>query len=139
MISLNPQKRADESRASPAEQDNVQAVLHEADHPSYWVSASKDGNRESHYRGDNIVLSCVEVQSSATCNYPYASNFVCVTLAYIRMHCLSFSNVPTHSFWFCDCVGEHTIAHEVVCAAMLASGLAAVHLRCFPSATMFAY
>ena len=54
LICLNPQKRADESRASQSEQDNVQAVLQEADHPSYWVSASKDGNRESHYRGDNI-------------------------------------------------------------------------------------
>ncbi|DBA97850.1 TPA: hypothetical protein ACH3X3_012714 [Trebouxia sp. C0006] len=46
---------------SQQEQDNVQAVLQEADHPSYWFSASKDGNRESHYRGP--ALGCTLVAS----------------------------------------------------------------------------
>lgn len=40
-----------EAMPSQKEQDNVLAVLQEAEHPSYWVSASKDGNRETHYRG----------------------------------------------------------------------------------------
>ncbi len=50
-VSLNSEDLLDDSMPSQQEQDNVQAVLQEADHPSYWFSASKDGNRESHYRG----------------------------------------------------------------------------------------
>ncbi len=50
-VMLNSTGHLDESAASQQEQDNVCAVLKEADHPTYWVSASKDGNRESHYRG----------------------------------------------------------------------------------------
>ena len=50
-VPLNSEDLLDDSMPSQQEQDNVQAVLQEADHPSYWVSASKDGNRESHYRG----------------------------------------------------------------------------------------
>lgn len=54
-VHLNSAEPTDDSSASQAEQDNVNGVLQEADHPSYWVSASKDGNRESHYRG--VLLS----------------------------------------------------------------------------------
>ena len=50
-VPLNSEDLLDDSMPSQQEQDNVQAVLQEADHPSYWFSASKDGNRESHYRG----------------------------------------------------------------------------------------
>lgn len=63
-ISLNPQERVDQSRPSQSEQDNVQAVLQEADHPSYWVRASQDGNRESHYRG--VALGCTLVADLVT-------------------------------------------------------------------------
>jgi hypothetical protein len=50
-VPLSSEDQLDDSMPCQQEQDNVQAVLQEADHPSYWVSASKDGNRESHYRG----------------------------------------------------------------------------------------
>lgn len=50
-VPLNSEDLLDDLMPSQQEQDNVQAVLQEADHPSYWFSASKDGNRESHYRG----------------------------------------------------------------------------------------
>lgn len=33
------------------EQARVDAVLSEGDKPDYWVQASRDGNREAHYRG----------------------------------------------------------------------------------------
>ncbi|KAL3160387.1 hypothetical protein ABBQ32_010712 [Trebouxia sp. C0010 RCD-2024] len=58
-ICLNPQDHVDQSRPSQSEQDHVQAVLQEADDPSYWVRASQDGNRESHYRG--VALGCTLV------------------------------------------------------------------------------
>ena len=38
-------------QASPEEADRVRHIVGEADHPDYWFSASKDGNRETHYRG----------------------------------------------------------------------------------------
>lgn len=50
-VPLNSEDLLDDLMPSQQEQDNVQAVLQEADHPSYWFSASKDGNRESHDRG----------------------------------------------------------------------------------------
>lgn len=56
-ICLNPQDHVDQSRPSQSEQDHVQAVLQEADDPSYWVRASQDGNRESHYRGQSLDTS----------------------------------------------------------------------------------
>lgn len=39
-----------------AEVARVQAVVAESDDPEYWFSASKDGNREQHYRG----MPCLE-------------------------------------------------------------------------------
>ena len=42
----------DNAKPSIVQQANVKAVLGEAEDPNYWVSASKDGNRESHYRGE---------------------------------------------------------------------------------------
>ena len=55
-ITLSPEAGLDERPASHSEQDSVQAVLEEAEHPDYWVSASKDGNREAHYRGKHCFL-----------------------------------------------------------------------------------
>ena len=42
-----------QEKAAPAqeERERVLAVVAEADDPEYWFSASKDGNREQHYRG----------------------------------------------------------------------------------------
>lgn len=58
-VPLSSEDQLNDSMPSQQEQDNVQAVLQEADCPSYWVSASKDGNRESHYRGP--ALGCTLV------------------------------------------------------------------------------
>lgn len=44
----------DEAGPSPAEQEIVKNVIAEADDPGYWFAASKDGNRESHYRGNAL-------------------------------------------------------------------------------------
>ncbi|KAK9813428.1 hypothetical protein WJX73_008260 [Symbiochloris irregularis] len=50
------------SKVGPSEEEisRVQAVVAEADAPDYWISASKDGNREQHYRGGFIgaTLAC---------------------------------------------------------------------------------
>lgn len=32
-------------------QERVQSIVEEAYHDDYWVSASRDGNRASHYTG----------------------------------------------------------------------------------------
>ncbi len=45
----------DEAGPSPAEQEIVKNVIAEADDPGYWFAASKDGNRESHYRGKELA------------------------------------------------------------------------------------
>ena len=37
---------------SAEEVARVQAIVAESDDPSYWFRASKDGNREAHYRGE---------------------------------------------------------------------------------------
>ena len=42
----------DEAGPSAAEQDIAKKVIAEAEDPDYWFAASKDGNRESHYRGE---------------------------------------------------------------------------------------
>ena len=34
----------------------VEAIVAEADSPEYWFAASRDGNRESHYRGIAMPL-----------------------------------------------------------------------------------
>lgn len=51
----------DASNAEPSqeEQSKVSQVVAEADHPDYWFSVSKDGNREQHYRGDHIGATLV--------------------------------------------------------------------------------
>ena len=43
--------RVDEAEASPAERERVECILLEASDPGYWFAASRDGNREAHYRG----------------------------------------------------------------------------------------
>ncbi len=44
-------EEVDSSEASLEEQGRVQQILGEASDPNYWFSVSKDGNRETHYRG----------------------------------------------------------------------------------------
>ena len=43
--------RVDETEASSAERERVERILLEAADPDYWFAASRDGNREAHYRG----------------------------------------------------------------------------------------
>lgn len=49
----------DPSEPSPQERARVDTILGEADHPDYWFHASKDGNRESHYRGTALGATLV--------------------------------------------------------------------------------
>lgn len=35
------------------ETDRVDRIMAEAEAPDYWFAASRDGNREGHYRGDS--------------------------------------------------------------------------------------
>ena len=41
----------DDSEPVAEEAERVARILCEADDPNYWWAASKDGNREAHYRG----------------------------------------------------------------------------------------
>ena len=43
--------RVDEAEPSAAERERVERILLEAADPEYWFAASRDGNREAHYRG----------------------------------------------------------------------------------------
>lgn len=45
----------------------------EADSPDYWISASKDGNREQHYRGQLRVMYCL---STGGCVFDYGGRLV---------------------------------------------------------------
>eukprot|EP00884_Botryococcus_braunii_P000199 jgi/Botrbrau1/1017/Bobra.114_1s0055.1 len=45
------QKLVDGRGPAPEEVQRVMSILQEADQPDYWFAASKDGNRETHYRG----------------------------------------------------------------------------------------
>ncbi|KAK9866566.1 hypothetical protein WJX84_005361 [Apatococcus fuscideae] len=49
----------DSSEASVEEQGRVQHILTEAHDPNYWFSVSKDGNRETHYRGPHLGASLI--------------------------------------------------------------------------------
>ncbi|KAK9815519.1 hypothetical protein WJX72_004976 [[Myrmecia] bisecta] len=54
LLSLNEVRFSaaeDTSLPSPEEQQRVQTILDEAAEPDYWFAASRDGNRELHYRG----------------------------------------------------------------------------------------
>lgn len=59
---------------SDEEQSRVAAVVAEADAPDYWIRASKDGNREQHYRGvlktQDCLLIFIYVLSDSQC-MPY--------------------------------------------------------------------
>ena len=39
----------------PGERARVQNIVDEAKQPDYWFAASKDGSRESHYRGAHVL------------------------------------------------------------------------------------
>lgn len=56
-VNLAPQH--DPSPASEQEQRHVASVLAEAEDPNYWFHASKDGNREKHYRGPALGVTLV--------------------------------------------------------------------------------
>ncbi|KAF5832696.1 hypothetical protein DUNSADRAFT_11341 [Dunaliella salina] len=45
----------DESPPSKEERDRIQGIVNEVHLPDYWFFASKDGNRETHYRGHALV------------------------------------------------------------------------------------
>ena len=61
----------------PGERARVQNIVDEAKQPDYWFAASKDGSRESHYRGAHFLYDPISnfnnlvVHSQAT--YPYSS------------------------------------------------------------------
>ena len=44
----------DATPASAAERVRVAAILAEPSQPGYWFAASRDGNREAHYRGAHL-------------------------------------------------------------------------------------
>ena len=46
----------DDSEPAPEEAERVGRILAEADDPNYWWAASKDGNREAHYRGAPLPI-----------------------------------------------------------------------------------
>ena len=46
----------DAAEPEAAECARVEAIVAEADSPEYWFAASRDGNRESHYRGKALPL-----------------------------------------------------------------------------------
>uniref|UniRef100_A0A7S3VGY1 Uncharacterized protein n=1 Tax=Dunaliella tertiolecta TaxID=3047 RepID=A0A7S3VGY1_DUNTE len=49
----------DESPPSKEERDRVQGIVNEVHLPDYWFFVSKDGNRETHYRGNALGVSLV--------------------------------------------------------------------------------
>lgn len=52
---------------APEEAKRVEEVIAESESESYWYAASKDGNRESHYRGTfQIAFSCMTMAHSQT-------------------------------------------------------------------------
>ena len=52
--------RVDEAEPAPAERERVERILLEAADPDYWFAASRDGNREAHYRGAPLPHSLLE-------------------------------------------------------------------------------
>jgi hypothetical protein len=46
----------DESEPQAEEEQRVSRIMSEAEDPDYWFAASKDGNREGHYRGGPTAL-----------------------------------------------------------------------------------
>ena len=52
---------------APEEAKRVEEVIAESESESYWYAASKDGNRESHYRGTfHFAFSCMTMAHSQT-------------------------------------------------------------------------
>lgn len=45
--------------AAPDEQERVQRIVAESDHPDYYALASKEGNREAHYTGPALGAALV--------------------------------------------------------------------------------
>ncbi len=46
----------DEAEPGAEEAERVQRILRESAAPDYWFAASRDGNREAHYRGAHLAL-----------------------------------------------------------------------------------
>ncbi|KAK9826359.1 hypothetical protein WJX81_001998 [Elliptochloris bilobata] len=49
----------DEAEPEAAERERVERILLEAADPDYWFAASRDGNREAHYRGTHLGATLV--------------------------------------------------------------------------------
>ena len=51
----------DGSDPQQEELDRVTRIMCEADADDYWFAASKDGNREGHYRGAKVPFSSLPI------------------------------------------------------------------------------
>lgn len=49
-------KSTGKGHVSEDEKDRVRHIVEEAEDPNYWFAASRDGSRESHYRGKCSAL-----------------------------------------------------------------------------------
>lgn len=58
-VSFNTALPVDASPPAPEEHARVEAILAESTAPDYWFAASKDGNREGHYRGAHLGATLV--------------------------------------------------------------------------------
>ena len=45
---------------APEDLERVKSVVAESEDEKYWFAASRDGNRESHYRGEEIATSSLQ-------------------------------------------------------------------------------
>ncbi|KXZ55125.1 hypothetical protein GPECTOR_3g277 [Gonium pectorale] len=59
MVPLQRGAAPDARHPEPEEAERVRGVVAEADSPGYWFNASKDGNRESHYRSSYLGVTLV--------------------------------------------------------------------------------
>lgn len=65
----------DPSEPSKREQGHVNKVLTETSDPDYWFHASKDGHRESHYKGDSMGVTLVhELGASSSITPQHSEN-----------------------------------------------------------------
>ncbi|GIL55474.1 hypothetical protein Vafri_11033 [Volvox africanus] len=59
VVPLHPTAPLDPRPVEVSELERVRDVVSEADSPAYWFLASKDGNRESHYRSSYLGVTLV--------------------------------------------------------------------------------
>jgi len=58
-VAFNASLPVDASPPTPEEHSRVEAILAEAASPDYWFAASRDGNREGHYRAPHLGATLV--------------------------------------------------------------------------------